>query len=214
MNYPSESIENFISQDEVGLLLQTYRDSEKREKSTGPTVGYLQNEITDAIVDRIKERYGDFEVFRVQFFDVTYPHVIHNDAEPEDDLVERAFLLPLWHNGDSDPLFFTFDQWFGLHPAKFFKDGPEPKNVVTNTPVYDYKDVEYLTDKEFDKQVWHEHFTHIHRHWLDGLSIEKEFKWRPGNMIVFHRHRLHCASDFRKNGVTNKIGLSIFTRKV
>lgn len=213
MAYPSECNANFISQQEVDELVNLYHSSEKKKKSTGPQIGYAQNELTDKIVDRLKEHYGDFEVFRIQFFDVSYPHVIHNDAEPNDKLVERAFLFPLWHNGESNPSFITFDQWYDKHPAKFFRDGPEPSSVVTNTPVYDYAGIENLIAEDFDKTLYEKYFTHMYPQWLNGLSIEKVFTWKPKDCIVFHRHRLHSASDFRKNNITRKIGLSIFTRK-
>ena len=48
--------------------------------------------------------------------------------------------------------------------------------------------------------------------WLSGLTFWGTLDWRPGNALIFDSTRLHCASDFRQQGIKSKLGISIFTK--
>ena len=56
------------------------------------------------------------------------------------------------------------------------------------------------------------YLTHLKDKWLEGLSFNSAHNWTPGNAIVFDCCRLHCASDFTKHQIKNKLGISIFTK--
>ena len=44
---------------------------------------------------------------------------------------------------------------------------------------------------------------------FEGVTIEKEHKWKPGNIIMFDSARLHWGGNLLKKGATYKMGLSL-----
>ena len=57
-----------------------------------------------------------------------------------------------------------------------------------------------------------EKIDHLKDEWLEGLSVKAYFPWIVASAIVFDSLQLHSAGNFAKQGVTEKIGLSIFTQ--
>ena len=53
--------------------------------------------------------------------------------------------------------------------------------------------------------------THLRPHWLEGLSVQCYFPWLSGSCIAFNSLQLHSASDFNRQGIIRKLGVSIFT---
>ncbi len=37
------------------------------------------------------------------------------------------------------------------------------------------------------------------------------FDWKIGSVVGFDSLRLHCASNFKKAGISKKLGLAVFT---
>ena len=75
---------------------------------------------------------------------------------------------------------------------------------------------EHLTlygDKPFDKEIHEKYLSHIPYEALHGLTVEKVIPWVPGNAIIFDMGRIHSASNFVAEGISHKIGFSIFTAK-
>jgi hypothetical protein len=56
------------------------------------------------------------------------------------------------------------------------------------------------------------YLSHLKGKWLEGLSFDRAMPWKPGNVLIFDSVQLHCASDFVKQGITSKLGISIFTK--
>ena len=55
--------------------------------------------------------------------------------------------------------------------------------------------------------------SHIPIEALHGLTVEKVVPWTPGNAIIFDMGRIHSASNFVAEGISHKVGYSIFTAK-
>ena len=212
------SVSGFISLDDINHLIAIFEnDTNKIKKNTGPvTVNlspYFGNPIIKKIINQLKTNIGDFEITSSFFFETDYPHVIHNDDTFElPDTVYKAITLPLeldQFNGVYPKLCF-FDQFYFHGPAKFF-NGSKDIPTYYNKQVYEYSNVCGVTAQTFvgDNKL----FTHLNSKWLDGLSLNSTLDWIPGNALIFDSVRLHCASDFRKLGVTSKLGISIFTKK-
>jgi hypothetical protein len=104
-----------------------------------------------------------------------------------------------------------FDQYYLDGPAKFF-NGSHDIPTYYNKCVYTYDDVYGCTPVAIDKETTETYFSHLRTSWLKGLSVNSIIDWVPGNAIVFDTVRLHCASNFIKQGVRSKLGLSIFTK--
>lgn len=222
------SIPGFLSDQEIQHLISLFESSDlkndwyegKIKKNTGPITLDHHLFSDDAcfkdILQRLKTHIGDFEITASLFFQTDYPHIIHNDDTFElPNSVYKAITLPLKLYGDNvsgNPYLCFFDQLYFHGPAKFF-NGDTDIETYFNKQVYSYENVSGLSNETFRFDTYLKYFTHLKYQWLEGLSLNSCIPWVPGDAIVFDSVRLHCASDFRKQGIRKKLGLSIFTKK-
>ncbi len=212
------SVSNFISHSEVFELVKLFKEhSDKLIKNTGPiTVNiaeYQDHPVIEKIFKQLEIIIGPFETTGAFWFSTDYPHIIHNDDSfelPEN--VYRGITIPLQVEGGLNlPYLCFFDQFYFHGPAKFFNGGVNfPEHY--NKHVCDYSEIDGLISDSF---IDHEKlFTHLDPKWLQGLSFHSKILWKPTTAIIFDSTRLHCASDFRKQGIKRKLGISIFTKKL
>lgn len=201
--------------------IEIYDDGRNRKikKNTGPVTldikNYLQDDVVKKILENIKLYIGNFEITAGFFFKTDFPHVIHNDDTYElPDNVYKAITIPLkiYRKNDTkiNPYLCFFDQFYFHGPSKFFN---KDKNIETyyNRCIYDYSEVDGLVEnKKIEPDFL---FSHLKKEWLENLSLHSIIEWKPGSIIIFDSVRLHCASDFRKQGIVEKLGISIFTKK-
>lgn len=206
---------NALSKAKIDALLSHYNQSNKVEKNTGPKVVYVEEGqgIIDDILQVLRKNFGDFKVRSAHYFEVDKPHVLHIDDDFSYPNTYMAFTIPLWvESGNCDKIkLIMFDQYYYGGPVKFYKGEETIEQVYYNKPLYDYKDVDNLSDKGIPMLVKEKLLTHLKSEWLEGLSIKNYFPWNIGSIICFDSLRIHCSSDFRKVGINKKIGLSIFT---
>lgn len=221
-------VTDFISKDEINSLVDIFDSSDdlnspykgKIKKNTGPVTLELTQFGSDSVVTdilkKIQTEIGPYDIVSAFFFKTDYPHIIHNDDSFElPDNVYKAITLPLKVYGDRIlglPSLCFFDQFYFHGPSKFFK-GEQYIPTYYNKQIYEYKDIENLTDETFDHLLYQKYFTHVKKIWLDGLTFHSAVDWIPGSAIIFDSVRLHCASDFRKLGIKEKLAISIFTKK-
>lgn len=207
-------IDNWLSQEDADALLHAHNGNQDVEhKSTGPVVSKdMHTDVLDAVQRDLSAEFGNFELHNTQVFQVQRPHVLHNDWSKHDNGHGLAYLIPLAHNGVKNPHFMVYDQVVDHAAVKLFGGGPGPNNVHHNTPLLEYSDVKHTVDDEFDELTYNTYLTHLHKNWVQGLSVKKIFEWKPRSLIVFHRCNIHSSSDFLSIGITEKIGLSVFTR--
>lgn len=204
--------EAVVSNEKTKFLLDYYHNSnDVIEKNTGPKVLFVKQgeDIIDDIIEKLQKIYGRFNVRSAHFFDVTQPHIIHNDDHKSLPNSYRAFTIPLWADGkDSDIGLVMYEQFYYHGPAKFINGETEGGNkIYYNEFIRDYKNVDYLsTDKIINTDI-----SHLRSHWLEGLSIYKILPWKIGNILSFESLRLHSSTDFNSKGISRKIGISIFT---
>ena len=210
------TIENILSLGEILSLVQMFeQSSDKVHKNTGPVT--LNLNLTDplisSILERLKKAIGTFEVTAAFFFKTSFPHIIHNDDTFElPDGVYKAVTLPLLLErslGKELPKLCFFNQFYFHGPAKFF-NGSAGIPTYYNQQLYEYSDVDGLTEEEF--YDGNKLFTHLKPGWLKGLSLHSTLEWIPGNALIFDSVRLHCASDFRRLNIKSKLAISIFTK--
>jgi hypothetical protein len=221
-------VESFLSDSDIGYLINLYESSDdlnspykgKIKKNTGPVTLDLTQFLSDAVVkntfEKIEKEIGPYDIVSAFFFKTDYPHIIHNDDSFDlPDNVYRAITLPLALYGDKIsgfPSLCFFEQFYFHGPSKFFK-GEKFVPTYYNKQIYEYKDIDNLTDEPFDLRLYEKYFTHLKKDWLDGLTFHSFVDWIPGSAIIFDSVRLHCASDFRKLGIKEKLAISIFTKK-
>lgn len=213
-------VEGFLSPEEIGDLIGIFRSHADLlvRKNTGPvTLGIrplLGEPIFRRVLAMMEEHIGPFDLNAGLFFETSSPHVIHNDDVYSLPDTYKAFTIPLEISGFSGiyPRLCFFEQFYFHGPAKFF-NGSSGIPAHFNASVYEYSRVDGLNQKGISREVRDLYLTHLRPEWLEGLSIDSILEWRPGTAIIFDSLRLHCASDFRRVGITSKLGLSIFTRK-
>jgi hypothetical protein len=144
------------------------------------------------------------------FFQARYPHIVQNDDTfllP--DTVYRGITIPLKiYSSKEIPKLCFFDQFYFHGPAKFFK-GETSVPTYYNECVYDYSLVDGLVDTKINREGI---LTHLKPQWLEGLSLHSALPWKPTSAIIFDSVRLHCGSDFRQQGISSKLGISVFTK--
>ena len=230
------SIENYLSEDDIGELIDVWESSDNKEyKNTGPITSKIENfdnpalsKIRDLIYfgDEVEDRkvHPNIDIWYAMFFYVDAPHIIHMD-DRIDTLTQiyKAFNFPLkFEGGSEEPHLMFFVLLYLDGPSKFF-NGENNKTkgyheslqfaeLPRSMCVYEYSNVIHKTTNLFDKEINKHYLNHISDDWLKGLSYNSAHKWKPGNAIVFDSCRLHCGSDFREIGIKSKLGISIFTQ--
>jgi len=215
-------IDDFLSVDDIDYLIKLFNSQEIAEnkvyKNTGPGTldiePYLEDSVVSKIIDKLVKEIGPFEITSGFFFTTNYPHVIHNDDTFKlPDGVYKGITIPLKAYGsDRIPKLCFFDQFYFHGPAKFFY-GDKDIPTYYNKQVYDYKEIDGILDTMLiDESTRVSYLTHLKPKWLTGLTFWGTLDWRPTSALIFDSTRLHCASDFRQQGITHKLGISIFTK--
>lgn len=216
-------IADFITQSERQALIDFFNNSERHvHKHTGPvTIDVTQDELAgepfNGILERLQSVIGPFRVWTALYFKTDRPHIIHNDDAFNYPLCYKGINIPLDFEIDhADPVTYPqlcfFDQYYLDGPSKFFKGSSDIK-AFYNLSVYDYSEVRNLSSVPFPADIKQKYFPSMPDSWLEGLSLNSAFTQTPGSITVFDTVRLHCASDFRLNGIDGKLGLSIFTER-
>jgi hypothetical protein len=219
------SCKNMLSENDVQHLISLFEDAGIHEnkiyKNTGPVTldlsFYFDDSVIKKILNELKKIIGDYEITSSFFFCTDYPHIIHNDDTYDlPSTVYKAITLPLKLYSDIKtpyPKLCFFNQFYYHGPAKFFRDDNDIATYY-NRQIYDYSNVDGISESEIDSELYELYFTHLKRKWLKGLSLYNTLDWIPGDALIFDSVRLHCASDFRKLGIKSKLGISIFTKKI
>jgi hypothetical protein len=226
---PSQHFSGVVPAELIDMLKEVYRTSPKNQKPTGPiTVDYYPR--PESLAERgeqlaewwikvdefITPYIGEHDTFTTNFFEVTIPHILHND--------DSVLLKPRLHKTIVIPLeivkpsnFAVFDQCYLDGPVKLRHGGQfggkthDKPVVYYNNDLLDNNQLEFYTGKDFDSELHDKYFTHIPYRRFHGLSVESIHPWAPGDLIIFDTARIHCSADFVKQGIEKKIGFSIFT---
>ncbi len=216
------AVENALDPKEIDYLVNFFTAApNKWRKSTGPLTlevsELIKSEFYIQKIDpKILSMLGPCEVVGGTFFEITKPHIIHNDGlKNKMSSLGRVVLLPLAMTigkiGDVDcpAHLILFDQFYRKQPIKLFF-GSEGIESPYNEPVYDHQDVENLSSVGIEPLVRDQELPHLQPSWIEGMSVHKKIKWTIGSMIAFESQRLHCSGEFRNRGITQKLGLSLF----
>lgn len=210
-------VDKFLQPEEISYLIDLFDKSEtKIYKNTGPVTcnSIKQDPIIKVIAERLKPLIGDFKIYSASFFNVKFPHIIHNDDDKSLPLTYKAITLPLKleyaRENKELPNLCIFDQYYLEGPGKFF-NGDKEIPTYYNRQIYEYSEVQNKSTALISEEIKAKYLTHLKPNWLDGLSLNSMHPWLPGSAIIFDALKLHCASDFRRLGIDSKLGISIFT---
>jgi len=152
-------------------------------------------------------------VEQVLFIESTISFQVHVDSGYSNSRVHKGILIPLQCEHGSTVF---FNNYWSNDAAKFVR-GEDPSGhekepteqfiQKKHERVTDYTKIENYTDKPFDLELYNTYLTHVPYENLHGLTVDKIVKWSPGDIIIFDRNQLHCAS----NEHDHKIGITVFT---
>jgi len=164
-------------------------------------------------------------------FVINYPpHDIHIDCRDFRMSKDRAgiisyksMVIPLEVTANEYPILYTADQYFYgpttrfRHGSKEFDNNDKESQRQQSVGIqfsYNYKEdgMKYvsnnsLTKEWYDANIDAQHYTPYSN--FQGISIEKENLWKPGNIIIFDSARIHFGSNIAKKGAKFKIGISL-----
>jgi hypothetical protein len=210
-------VKDFLRQEEIDYLIELFENSNSKiYKNTGPVTceSIMHDPMINIIAERLKPLIGDFKIYSAAFFNVKFPHIIHNDDEKSLPLTYKAITLPLkleYAGGETElPKLCIFDQYYLEGPGKFF-NGDDEIPTYYNRQIYEYSEVQNKSATAISQDTAKKYLTHIKPNWLEELSLNSLHEWQPGAAIIFDALKLHCASDFRRLNITSKLGISIFT---
>ena len=199
-------------------LLEYYfsNNNDVIEKNTGPKVLEIDSNhhLLSPILAEMQKYTEPFKVRYAHFFDVTDPHIIHNDDTFEYPNCYKAFTIPLKIYGESNDIkLVIFDQYYYGGPSKFFNGETIIENVYYNKPLTEYSSVENRNTVGIKEEFRKEYLGHLKDSWIEGLSVNAVLEWNVGDALCFDSLALHCSSNFKSKSIERKIGLSIFTVK-
>ncbi len=84
--------------------------------------------------------------------------------------------------------------------------------ALLNQNRYSDRTNKHITNNNmFNKKDYEKFLTHQPYEDLTSLEIDVTIPWCPGDVITFDRSTIHCASNFLKEGVTEKMAIAMFT---
>lgn len=151
-------------------------------------------------------------VEEVIYNESTISFQIHVDSGYNNQSACRGIIIPLVCEAGSTVFFNNY--WKG-DAAKFVRSEDPYQHVkdshkqitTKDQRITNYTKIINYTDQPFDKEIYNQYLTHIPYENLHGLTVDTIVSWSPGDIIVFDRNQLHCAS----NEHDHKIGMTVFT---
>lgn len=150
---------------------------------------------------KTKEGFNSFGMIQESF----KPVGLHVDTGFNlNKILYKQIIIPLSSNGET----IIFKNRFYGCSTTFSLDPKELKAKGYNKRSSEHQKL--FKGRDFSKKYHKKYLKHEDIKNLKGLSIEKVYKWKVGEALIFDRSQLHCASSNIKN---KKIGLTIVTKK-
>jgi len=150
---------------------------------------------------KTKEGFNSFGMIQESF----KPVGLHVDTGFNlNKILYKQIIIPLSSNGET----IIFKNRFYGCSTTFSLDPKELKAKGYNKRSSEHQKL--FKGRDFNKKYHKKYLKHEDIKNLKGLSIEKVYKWKVGEALIFDRSQLHCASSNIKN---KKIGLTIVTKK-
>ena len=140
------------------------------------------------------------------FQESSMPVSLHVDTGFDfEKIIFKQTLLPLTNDGETilfKNRFYGCSTTFSINPIELAAKGYN-KGSSEHINLYN--------GKEFDKEMHQKYLKHEEIENLRGLEIDLVYKWKVGDLLIFDRTCLHCASSNLKE---KKIGFTSSTIKL
>ena len=213
-------VSNFLNQNEVKLFQKLYTDlpleiNNKRQKIIKKkwSVSFyldLQKRYSEKLrliignfkMDnpKTKENFESLGLFQESYSPVN----LHVDTGFDfEKIIYKQTLLPL--SSDGETIIFK-NRFYGCSTT--FSIDPDELNAKG----YNKRSSEHLNiygGKTFDKEIHQKYLGHENIDNLKGLEVSLIYKWKLGDLLIFDRTNLHCASS---NIKIKKLGFTTSTK--
>lgn len=209
---------DILSKEEIqNLLVYHYLEDDRTDSRDTVTskhprwnIDTWPQHIIERVLNLVLEKTHTVE--EVIFNESTISFQIHADSGYNNPNVYKGIIIPLECESGSTVFFDNY--WHG-DGAKFVRSEDPFGHVVDQEKqlstkdqrITDYTNIVNYNGRPFDCDFYEKYLTHIPYENLYGLTVETIASWHPGDVIVFDRHQLHCASNEHER----KIGISVFT---
>jgi len=98
----------------------------------------------------------------------------------------------------------------------FSIDNSFKKKLLMMTKRKRYNDItnkHIKKNKKFDISFHKKYLSHQPLKDFSGLNVDINYKWKPGEALIWDRTRLHISNNYQINGVSKKLGIAIFFNK-
>ncbi|HMN69825.1 MAG TPA: hypothetical protein PKC28_14875 [Bdellovibrionales bacterium] len=220
---PAVQILNFLSTEEVDLLIEIERGvpSERRDVrypienmsyTNGP---WSEDPRALFLKERLHAFLGPFEVWGGNYFDISHPYLPHVDNGEKLGFANfKNLVFPLRTDpaGGRTHLVLFRQRYFGDNTGFFASGDIVGREVTATGTLCEYSRVLHIeNDSTLDELTLSTTLAHLNPRNLVGFSIERIIPWTIGSCIAFDSSQIHCSADFRRQGITRKFGLSLFT---
>ncbi len=206
MNKP-KILKKIIPEQRILRHINEFNNSDKRHPGTMNTAdpGKYMHAYDDLISEVLKTKVT---AVSGNYYKHDIPYMPHTDYKSHLGNCVNA-VIPLSYT-KNQPRFIIFDQmwkyesvtWCMHYDVKVFGRYCGVNTGVKGCP-HEY-DVEYLTNKEIDDNLYNDHLSHLKKEDLFGMSGTVTY-FEPRDIILFNNQNIHCTSSI--NGV--KLGLSL-----
>ena len=213
-------INNFLSQNEIELFQKLYAElpleidnkRQKIKKKKWPKNFY--SDLQEKYNNRLKSIIGHFKMDNPKtkenfeslgLFQESYlPVNLHVDTGYDfEKIIYKQTLLPL--SSDGETIIFK-NRFYGCSTT--FSIDPDELNAKG----YNKRSSEHLNiygEKKFNKGIHQKYLSHENIDNLKGLEVSLIYKWKLGDLLIFDRTNLHCASS---NIKIKKLGFTTLTK--
>ncbi len=215
-------IKDFINEKEILLFQKLYKDlpieiNNKRQKIVKKKWSKnFYSDLQNKYFKKLRAILGDFEMDNPKtkdgleslglFQESFMPVSLHVDTGFDfEKIIFKQTLLPL--TNDSETIifknrFYGCSTTFSINPIELAAKGYNKRSS---------EHINLYNGKEFDKEMHQKYLKHEEIENLRGLEIDLVYKWKVGDLLIFDRTCLHCASSNLKE---KKIGFTSSTIKL
>lgn len=215
-------VENFLSPSEIQKLIQiesskpdSFRQGRPTAAETEVTGHCWEQEERELLQPKLQKLLGPFEVWGGNYFSTSLPYAPHVDTG--EGILQANYknvVIPMsMFPGNKETHLILFKQRYFGNNTGFYASGESyPKEFTANGELFEYSRVlGYDPSHTIEESLLSSHLAHLNPKNLQGFSIDRILPWRIGSCIIFDSAQIHCSSDFRRQGISRKSALSLFT---
>ena len=176
--------------------------------------------IKELLHERLNKHIGNYKLDFFAWQEAIIPWKIHADLRwYEDKIPHKVILIPLDVISDNQEWADTYSLTFkqrnylrnNLNNNKGKQGNTDQKNWKR---AIDNPNTEgCISGYSISENTWKKYLSHVTYDHLEGLEIDKIYKWEPGSAIIWDANQLHCADNFLAQDIKTKLSILLMTNQ-